>query len=273
MASVITKTFYPDAHPESTSVDGRVIHQVATTGILWADLVAAVGSGANDGSAYLAIIHMECGSDTDRYAALGRGILLFDTSAIPTGAVIISAILSLYGSGKADNGDPTGWLPDINIYAASPALDTQLVAGDFDSLGSTPFCDTPIGYNDWNIAGYNDFALNAAGKAAILKTGITKLGVRNANYDVAGVAPTWQYIYGGNLDSYWFNCYCAEQGNGYKPKLTITYYPESFGLDQTIVGDKVALEAVRNLEFVYGGRFYISKSGNAVYESRYHRNV
>lgn len=44
-------------------------------------------------------------------------------------------------------------------------------------------------------------------------------------------------------------------------------------VDQTVIGNKVSLEAIRNLEIVYGGRFYINKSGNAVYESRYHRNV
>jgi len=48
---------------------------------------------------------------------------------------------------------------------------------------------------------------------------------------------------------------------------------EQEGVDQTVIGNKVSLEAIRNLEIVYGGRFYIDKSGNAIYESRYHRNV
>ena len=43
--------------------------------------------------------------------------------------------------------------------------------------------------------------------------------------------------------------------------------------DQTIIGNKVVLELIRNIEITYGGRFYIDKSGNAVWESRYHRNV
>jgi len=43
--------------------------------------------------------------------------------------------------------------------------------------------------------------------------------------------------------------------------------------DQSVVASKVTLEAIRNLELVYGGRAYIDKSGNFVYESRYHRNV
>lgn len=47
----------------------------------------------------------------------------------------------------------------------------------------------------------------------------------------------------------------------------------SESVDETVIGHKVSLEAIRNIEIVYGGRFYIGKSGNAIYESRYHRNV
>ncbi len=48
---------------------------------------------------------------------------------------------------------------------------------------------------------------------------------------------------------------------------------EQESVDQTVIGNKVSLEAIRNLEIVYGGRDYISKLGNWVHESRYHRNV
>lgn len=213
---------YPDAHPEVSSIDGRVDHRTGPigggSGISWADLVAGAGTAKNDVLAHLTFIYMECGSDTNRYYHLIRGIFLFDTSPLPDDAQIISATLSLYGVIKIDAGN---WLPDVNIYAAAPASNKALEAGDFDSLGSTPFCDTPIGYNDWNIAGYNDFVLNADGLAAISKTGVTKFGARNANYDVAGVAPIWQETF--NLDRYAFTCYCAEKGDGFKPKLTITY--------------------------------------------------
>jgi len=43
-------------------------------------------------------------------------------------------------------------------------------------------------------------------------------------------------------------------------------------VDMTIIGNKVSLEAIRNLEIVYGGRVYVGKTGNLVYESRYHRS-
>ncbi len=63
--------------------------------------------------------------------------------------------------------------------------------------------------------------------------------------------------------------------NGYPCLLDVNSCCAVIGgsVDQTIIGDKVSLEAIRNLEIVYGGRFFIGKTGNAVYESRYHRNV
>jgi len=74
------------------------------------------------------------------------------------------------------------------------------------------------------------------------------------------------------ISTFW-NVYsgCA---NGYPCLIDVNLCcPRSLGVDQTITGNKVSLEAIRNLEIVYGGRFYIDKSGNAAYESRYHRNV
>ena len=46
--------------------------------------------------------------------------------------------------------------------------------------------------------------------------------------------------------------------------------PEIIG-DRTIINEKPVLELIRNLEVQLDGRFYVSKSGIAVYESRYSR--
>lgn len=51
----------------------------------------------------------------------------------------------------------------------------------------------------------------------------------------------------------------------------ITNQPDVTG-DVTVVVDRPVLELVRNIEMQVGGRFYVSKSGYAVYESRYHRS-
>jgi len=213
---VPTLTFYPDAHPESTSVDGRVSSGEKLT---WAEAIADAGFEYNDTALELAVVHFDCSSIQDKYIYLVRGIFLFDTSAIPAGATILYAYLWIHGA--PSKVDTHGWLPDVNVYAAAPASDDALIATDFASLGSTPFCDTPIGYNSWLDNGYNIFALNAAGLAAIAKGGITKLGLRNANYDVAGKPPEWVETYG--LDACQLVACCAEKGDGYKPKLVVTY--------------------------------------------------
>lgn len=220
--SLTTTIFYSNAHPESTSVDGVVEHYTyfgAGLGLAWAALVAAAGTDSDDATWDAACVRFISNVDANKWARLSRGIALFDTSGLLGDDVISSATLSLYGLSKKDD---DGWLPSINIYSAAPASNTALVAGDFDSLGTTPFCDTPITYANWSITGYNDFVLNAAGLAAISKGGITKFGVRNANYDVAGTPPTWTATE-RSAELWWHQ---AEVEIAYNPKLTITYYKQ-----------------------------------------------
>ena len=217
-------TFYPDAHPEDTSVDGDAFHQWAT--ISWANLIAGAGThfeSESDNTSISIYSGDYIPHNLGEWETLRRPIILFDTSSLPDDATIASAVLSLYGYAKSDN---KGWAPDINIYASAPASETELAAGDYDSLGSTPFCDDPITYAGWLTSGYNNFILNAAGLAAISKAGITKFGVRNANYDVAAVEPTWAD--GGTAE---LNFYTAEKGTVYRPKLVVVYNASSYPTD------------------------------------------
>lgn len=258
---------YPDAHPETASVDGEVGQRGAN--VTWATLVGGAGSIFDDDNISNAVIHIDSDANVDRWDGLWRGIFLFDTSALSEGAIIVSAILSLYGSEELgeEKTDELGISPNVNIFASAPASNIGLENGDFATLGSVPFCDTPITYAAWVDGAYNDFILNDVGLLAISKTGITKLGTRNVNYDLDEVLPGWI----ADKKSYLY-CYQAEGDADKRPRLTITYYMSNL-VDQTIVGDKVALEAIRNIEIVYGGRAFIGKTGNFVYESRYHRNV
>ena len=197
------------------SVDGRVGY--SGTELTWADLLVAGGNSISQSGTSELTIHISAGVTTNKWQTLIRGIFLFDTSAISSSANISSATLSLYGVYKRDDLLIT---PNINIYSSNPASNTILVDADYGSLGSTPFCDTPITYNNWSEVGYNDFILNAAGIAAITKGGITKLGTRNASYDVAAVAPSWSQPSVPNSELY---CYTVEKGGSYRPKLTINY--------------------------------------------------
>ena len=83
----------------------------------------------------------------------------------------------------------------------------------------------PITYANWLTTVYNDFTFNATGIGNINKTGISKFGTRNANYDVANTAPAlssindrWHY-----LDGY----FADETGTANDPKLVVAYSASS----------------------------------------------
>lgn len=208
------QTFYPDANPESTSVDGYVQYYLST-GATWATMHDDTGGTQvnSDGTTFGVFIQAH-GSTNWTY--LKRSYALFDTSAIPDGVTISSATLSIKGTAKAD---AEGWAPTLNIYSGVPASDTNLVAADYNKaqFGTTAYCDTAITYAGFNTAAYNDFVLNATGIAAIDKAGITKIGIRNVNYDVADTAPSW-------VATAYFTLYAATAdtaGTASDPKLVV----------------------------------------------------
>ena len=215
-----TITFNPDANPETTSVDGAVSHILSGgSGVLWATLVAAAGTSALPSTSQTSIAYIVSDTVTDRWISLTRAIYLFDVSTLPGGAVISGATFSVYGYAKADTGS---WAPTTNIYGSAPATDTDLVTSDFATVASAPFCDTAITYANWDTADFNAFILNTAGisalNTAVAGDSILRLGLRNANYDVAGVPPTWASNKAAGVRGTF-----AEQGVGYIPKLVVTY--------------------------------------------------
>lgn len=183
-----TTTVYPDPDPETTSIDARIFHvEFAGAGTAWATLIATNGDSVDSTGTTLECVTIEAGTDTNKWAVLGRCIILFDTSSIPDTDTISSATLSIFGNSKTDGAVIT---PDINIYSSSPASNTAVVSGDMDDFGATAY-STAITYANWSTSAYNDFALNASGLTNISKTGVSKFGARNAAYDGAAVAPTW----------------------------------------------------------------------------------
>jgi len=264
-----SKIFYPNAHPETTSVDGFI--QRGALLQTWAQLRDGVGTVsdsylfANNGINFLS------SNTSAKWEELERVIILFDTSSLLNlGNVIIRSVtLSLYGfitaGGTKNKQDDLGIAPDVNVYSSNPASNTELVPADYGALGTTPFCNTPITYANWK-EGWNTFTLNANGIAAISKTGITKFGLRNANYDAANIEPSWS----AHLQSYLF-WYAADCGLATAPKLTVNYT----SIRGLVPGatDIVTLEALRNIEMAVMGRIYVDEQGRLKYESRFARNL
>lgn len=212
------ETFYPDAHPETSSVDGETEEYtgVAGTGVIWATIRGADGNGHQDVGTENLPCRIFADTVSERWREIRRGIYLFYTEGLPDDCIISAATISLRGLSKTDGVNITN---DVNIYSSAPAANNDLVDGDYNSLGEIAYCDTPIIHANWDTAGYNEFAFNATGIAAISKTGVSKFGTRNATHDAANSPPTW-----ASGDSAYFTCYSADQGNTiFDPKLVVTY--------------------------------------------------
>jgi len=204
-------TYYPDADPETTSVDGTV-NQVSGAGASWSTIRNAAGSQSSDNDT-TSDGGITSHPTTDLWYSIKREIALFDSSGLPDAATKSAAVLSCYGVSKQDNLSIT---PNIQAYLATPASNTALQNSDYAQIG-TVAQSSAIAYADWSTTGYNAFTLNDLSQ--ISTTGVSKFGLRNANYDVADSPPAWSGSYANSRVRFYF----SEQGTGYKPKLVVTY--------------------------------------------------
>ncbi len=220
-----TATLYSDAWPDNVnSVDGGVREN--TDNDDWATIRSAAGNSLESvGAEHISLTQIKSGDVLDRWDQIWRGINLFDAFVnldIPLGATITDVVETLYGRSKVDQ---LGITPNVNIYSSAPANENILVAGDFDSIGTTPF-STAITYADFNVdlttPVANVYTFNPDGiahvQAAINGDGLIKLGTRNQEYDADNVAPAWT----DSLISVVLS-WSAEKGGGYRPKLEVTY--------------------------------------------------
>ncbi len=212
-----------DAHPETSTIDGSVTTEDLTQTKTWHDCVtgnADMDDGFEDLDwSFVAVMIWGSLNATNKWRRCGRSILLFDTSELPDVCTITSATLQVYGNSKNDGLPCT---PNICIYSSNPAANNALQASDHVTFGNTELSNI-IAYGDWVVDAWNTFTLNAAGRALISKTGVTKLGFRNANYDVADELdpnnhdPQWK----SNSDSY-LSIRSADRV-GFEPIFTVNY--------------------------------------------------
>ncbi len=186
--STIT-TYYTDA----ASVDGEVRRSFEDGQISESFSTIRNGAGTNsDDSSSPMELRVETDVVEDKWDRIKRILMLFPTTDIPVGAVILSVGLYIHITSHADQFTQTY---AINVYSSNPASDTALIAADYGTLGTTPFA-TEKAISTLVNGAWTSFALNAAGRAAIIKGGITKLGLREANFDAPNNTPSWQ---GANL--------------------------------------------------------------------------
>lgn len=210
-----TTTVY--SHTADGSVRASVSEQT------WASIIAHAGSNVtDDASASGYFLRFRSGTVTDRYDLLYRGVLPFDTSAIGTDTVS-SATLSVYVQSTGNNlsGESSANSAMV-VTDCSPADPTSLVAGDFDSGGSTEFGRTGNQAGLSEVA-YTDIALNASGRSAINGSGYTSLMGRYG-WDFDELEPGSNGITWSATNQMRVNIYYADNaGTTNDPKLVIEH--------------------------------------------------
>jgi hypothetical protein len=222
-------TYYPNAHTESTSVDGYS-GQDNVLGS-WATVRNAVtGSTAGDSGTVLQMYVGNYNVGGAKYW-IYRSALLFDTSALGDTDTIDSATLSLYPVTKlADSLSLTN--TSFRMVTSTPASNTAVTTADYDQFGLV------AGATDLAISGITTgsysmvFTLNATGLTWIDATGITKLGVRHTadtedeNPIAPGSADDYSLIYASSADT---------TGTTQDPKLIVTH--TAIAVEQSTASD------------------------------------
>lgn len=180
-----TLTVYPDPNPETTTVDGYV----GRSGVdeAWGTIRAGAGNGANHTGDGLRV-EIQASATANQWDTLRRSLTLFDTSALTSGATVSDAVLSLWGSEIFDSFSGTS---TVDIYTSTPAANTSLAGSDYGQTGTTSQTGSALALSGLSTTAYNAFTFDATGRGNIAKTGVSKFALKNANFDVANVAPTW----------------------------------------------------------------------------------
>ncbi|OGH05819.1 MAG: hypothetical protein A2W22_00485 [Candidatus Levybacteria bacterium RBG_16_35_11] len=240
-----------------SSMDGYVGYD--TTAISWNTLTAGSGNWSNsNGTDYGIVIGSD--SSAGNWTTLSRIITLFDTSAIIDTDTITNA--TAYFWGGSTKADPAGWTPDINLYTSTPASDTTLVNADYAQIGAIAK-STAISYANWSTSSYNSFVLNDF--SVISKNGITKLGLRNSNYDVADISPTWSASQIARLYIY----FSEQAGTTNDPYLSIISTAQESEVISYSVSTSTDMIALTQLSFLAYFVFLTGVIGSTWIFSRY----
>ncbi len=198
-----TSTFYPDADPETTSLDGIVGIDTAatwtaarngTTGTVVRPSVAADFAMSEWVATFLYRVR--------------RVFLLFDTSDLPDTDNISSAILSTYPT--VINNDYTD---SLHIIETAPTSNTDLVAADFNNITFSSLGTETLA--SMTINQYNSISITDLNK--ISKTGVSKLGLITG-LDLDDTEPN---VFDDN--SRYFMSFAETAGTDQDPKLVVEH--------------------------------------------------
>lgn len=148
-----------------------------------------------------------------QWTTILRSWFPFDTSSIPDTDTIIAATSSIKGQEVLDNATI-----DQSLSLVNGPTDC-----DYASFGTTQYDSSDIAWGSLSASSYNDFALNAAGLAAINKLGTTNLGYRTSG-DRSGTEPAHPGAGISARDDF-VGYYSEQGGTSEDPKLVIEHLP------------------------------------------------
>lgn len=206
-----TLTVYPDADPETTTVDGSMYRAGVN------ETLAVIRAGSATlvlpSTTVENIVGLHASSTTNQYSDLERSLFLFDTSTLASIANIESALFSFWATSKSNG------LGSFVTYLCSsnPASNTNIVNADFSTLGTTSY--GTIDYASVTTGAYSGLSLNSSGMSAINKGGITKLGLK-LDWDILNsFTGTWVSTEVSRIIAY----FADQTGTTNDPKLVVTY--------------------------------------------------
>ena len=204
--------FYSDKHPESTSVDGDA--ECADSNGTWANKRGEDGSAAGDSGVTMGVL-IKCAYADPEWRNIRRPILLFDISSLG-GATVTAVTFGVFANDKDDD-----FTDGVAVVSSDPASNDDLVAGDFDSLGTTRYAtDITIANITGDDSAYTTWTFNATGVSAVdgATDGIVKLGMLTT-FDLDDNEPTKS----NNAQSF-VQMHTADESEGTekRPVLTVT---------------------------------------------------
>lgn len=152
--------------------------------------------------------------------SLTRGFLSFDTSSIPDGAVVTSAKLKLFVTGKYNHrNDGNDFVTVVQGRQASP---TALANSDYPNAGDAITNPTEgsnrVDITNILISAYSSWILNATGISWVSKTGYTAIALREG-HDLLNIWPAYA---SGQLNAVHVSM-SEQSGTNQDPILEITY--------------------------------------------------
>lgn len=203
-----TLVTYPDANPESTSVDGYVQRSNGGVYETWDVLRAGAGTGKDDSGNITYSWTQASNGDPDKYLTIVRTIILFDTSAFPA-----NGTLTVGANTVTVTQQTTYTTEDHSLVLSTPAANTSLANADYGQTGTTKQAT--------DVSNPGTFTLNTTGEGNLaipdeLGAGITKFAIKMTK-DCDNSAPTWETV-----KDYGCIFYTADVGSD-KPTLTLTY--------------------------------------------------